>query len=444
MKLQNTPATSAVQAVAADVAKSTTTRKRFGVGFLMFVGVVINYMDRSNLSLAAPLLGRDLNLSPVQLGLIFSAFGWSYAVLQIPGGMLVDRVKPRILYAVMLFGWSVATCLQAVVNGFSALFGLRVLLGTFEAPSYPVNNRVVTTWFPERERARATAFYTSGQYVGIAFFTPLLVYIQASFGWRGMLFFSGAAGVVYSALWFIFYRDPRDSQVSAAELEYIRQGGGLVDAGEKTDAGTGGWSEFRHVLKNRSIWGVFVGQFCLSSILWFFLTWFPTYLVKYRGMTTIKMGFMASLPFLAAYVGILCSGFLSDFLLKRGFSVGFARKVPVIMGLVLATAIIGANYVQDQAAVILFMSLAFFGNGMASITWTFVSALAPKTMIGLTGGVFNFMGNLSAVAVPIVIGYLAKDGHFESALIFIGSLALIGALSYMFIVGKVDRIVVPE
>lgn len=420
------------------------TKKRFIVGFLLFIGVIINYMDRSNISLAAPLLAKDLNLDSVQMGLIFSAFGWSYAILQIPGGLIVDRIKPRILYAILLGGWSIATCFQALVNGFSALFGLRVVLGTFEAPSYPTNNRVVTSWFPEQERATSTAFYTSGQYVGIAFFTPMLVYIQNSFGWRGMLFFTGALGVIYSIAWYIFYRDPKDSKANEAELNYIRQGGGLVDMDEKANVRKASWSQLKYVLKNRNIWGVFIAQFCLSSILWFFLTWFPTYLVQYRGMTFIKMGFMASLPFLAAYVGILTSGFISDYLIKRGHSIGFARKTPIVTGLILATSIVGANYVQDQTYVIMFMALAFFGNGLASITWVFVSALAPSHLLGLTGGMFNFMGNLSAIAVPIIIGILAKGGNFEPALVFISSLALIGALSYIFIVGKVERIVVPE
>lgn len=416
------------------------TKKRFMIGFLLFLGVVINYMDRSNLSLAAPLLGHDLSLNSVQMGLIFSAFGWSYAILQIPGGLIVDRIKPRLLYAILLCGWSIATCLQSLVNGFSALFGLRVILGTFEAPSYPVNNRVVTSWFPEQERATSTAFYTSGQYVGIAFFTPLLVYIQEGLGWRGMFFITGVIGVIYGIVWYLVYRDPKDSQANEAELNYIRQGGGLVDMDEKANVEKGNWSQIKCVLKNRNIWGVFIAQFCLSSILWFFLTWFPTYLVQYRGMAFIKMGFMASLPFLAAYVGILSSGFISDYLIKRGHSVGFARKVPIVTGLILATSIVGANYVQDQTAVIMFMALAFFGNGLASITWVFVSALAPSHLLGLTGGIFNFMGNLSAIIVPIVIGILASGGNFEPALIFISSLALIGALSYIFIVGKVERI----
>lgn len=420
------------------------TKKRFIVGLLLFLGVIINYMDRSNLALAAPVIGVDLNLDSVQMGLIFSAFGWSYAILQIPGGLIVDKVKPRILYAIMLGGWSIATCLQSLVNGFSAFFGLRVILGIFEAPSYPTNNRVVTSWFPEQERATSTAFYTSGQYVGIAFFTPLLVYIQNAFGWRGMIFITGAIGVIYSIVWYLMYRDPKDSKANEAELNYIREGGGIVDMDVEQNVRKASWSQLKYVLKNRNIWGVFIAQFCLSSILWFFLTWFPTYLVQYRGMGFIKMGFLASLPFLAAYVGILFSGFISDYLIKRGHSIGFARKVPIVSGLILATSIIGANYVEDQTAVIAFMALAFFGNGLASITWVFVSALAPSHLLGLTGGIFNFMGNLSAIAVPIIIGFLAKGGSFEPALVFISSLALIGALSYIFIVGKVERIVVPE
>ena len=420
------------------------TKKRFIVGLLLFLGVIINYLDRSNLALAAPVIGVDLNLDSVQMGLIFSAFGWSYAILQIPGGLIVDKVKPRILYAIMLGGWSIATCLQSLVNGFSAFFGLRVILGIFEAPSYPTNNRVVTSWFPEQERATSTAFYTSGQYVGIAFFTPLLVYIQNAFGWRGMIFITGAIGVIYSIVWYLMYRDPKDSKANEAELNYIREGGGIVDMDGKQNVRKASWSQLKYVLKNRNIWGVFIAQFCLSSILWFFLTWFPTYLVQYRGMGFIKMGFLASLPFLAAYVGILFSGFISDYLIKRGHSIGFARKVPIVSGLILATSIIGANYVEDQTAVIAFMALAFFGNGLASITWVFVSALAPSHLLGLTGGIFNFMGNLSAIAVPIIIGFLAKGGSFEPALVFISSLALIGALSYIFIVGKVERIVVPE
>lgn len=171
-----------------------------------------------------------------------------------------------------------------------------------------------------------------------------------------------------------------------------------------------------------------------------FLTWFPTYLVKYRGMDFIKSGLLASLPFLAAFVGVLCSGFFSDFLIRRGYSVGFARKLPIIGGLLISTSIIGANFVESTPLVIAFLALAFFGNGLASITWSLVSTLAPARLLGLTGGVFNFIGNLSAIATPIVIGFLASGDSFAPAITYIAVLALVGALSYVLLVGKVERI----
>lgn len=171
-----------------------------------------------------------------------------------------------------------------------------------------------------------------------------------------------------------------------------------------------------------------------------FLTWFPTYLVKYRGMDFIKSGLLASLPFLAAFVGVLCSGFFSDWLIRRGYTVGFARKLPIIGGLLISTSIIGANFVESTPLVIAFLALAFFGNGLASITWSLVSTLAPARLLGLTGGVFNFIGNLSAITTPIVIGFLATGDSFAPAITYISVLALIGALSYILLVGKVERI----
>jgi ACS family D-galactonate transporter-like MFS transporter len=174
--------------------------------------------------------------------------------------------------------------------------------------------------------------------------------------------------------------------------------------------------------------------------MWFFLTWFPTYLVKYRGLDFLKSGFLASVPFLAAFAGVLLSGFLSDNLIKRGVSVSVARKTPIIAGLILSISIVGANYVDSTALIILFMTIAFFGNGLAAISWIFVSTLAPKPLIGLTGGVFNFIGNLSSVVVPLVIGFLVSGGNFAPALVFVGLLACLGACSYIFLVGKVERI----
>ena len=224
----------------------------------------------------------------------------------------------------------------------------------------------------------------------------------------------------------------------------IRDGGGLPDLGSTPKAASPArsastWKDFKFVLGRRKLWGIYIGQFAINSTLWFFLTWFPTYLVKYRGLDFIKSGFLASLPFLAAFVGVLSSGLLSDWLIRKGASQGFARKLPVVSGLLISASIIGANYAQSTEWVIAFMAIAFFGNGFASITWSLVSGLAPARLIGLTGGVFNLIGNLAAIATPIVIGFLVEGADFSRAITYVAAMAVLGCLSYVLLVGKVER-----
>lgn len=423
------------------------TRIRFTILAAIFVNVVINYMDRSNISVAATMITSDLKLTPVQLGYIFSAFGWTYAILQIPGGIMADRYGARLVYAVSLVCWSAVTIAQGFAAGFIGLFVLRMLVGVFEAPAYPINNRIVTSWFPDKERATAIGIYTSGQFVGLAFLAPALTALQYYTGWKGLFIITGVVGIVWGIAWYFFYRDPLEHPtVNEAELQYIEEGGGLINRKNKNSkmaATPFKWNDLKEVFSHKKLWGIYLGQFSLGGTMWFFLTWFPTYLVKYRGMNFIKSGFLASVPFLAAFTGILLAGFLSDYMIKRGVSASLSRKIPVVTGLLLSTAIIGANYVSSPALIILFMCIAFFGNGFASIAWVFVSTLAPKHLLGLTGGVFNFIGGLAAVFIPLVIGYLVKGGSFEPALIFIGALGITGALCYIFLVGKVERIQTP-
>ncbi len=409
---------------------------------LLFVSVTINYLDRSNLSITAPAMRIALGIDTEQMGYVLSAFGWTYALCQIPGGWLVDRVAPRVLFASLIIAWSLATILLGFTTSITGLMAVRMLVGALEAPSYPINNRVVTTWFPERERATAIGFYTSGQYVGIAFLTPVLVWIQTRFGWHMVFVATGALGLVWGLVWYAMYRPPHEFPgTSSAEIDQIRRGGGLVDL-DRTQRQRRAFSasDLGHVLSSRKLWGVYFGQFALTSTLWFFLTWFPTYLVQERGMSFVRAGFLASLPFLAAFVGVLSSGVLSDAMVRRGASLGTARKVPIVAGLLLSTSIVGANFVDRPAAIVGFLALAFFGNGLASITWSLVSAIAPQRLLGLTGGVFNFFGNLSGITVPIVIGYLAKYYGFSAGLAYIALLALLGAMSYVFVVGRVERL----
>lgn len=422
--------------------RTHATGKRHRLLAMLFVTVVITYLDRSNLSIAATAIAKDLQLDPAHMGLVFSAFGWSYALLQIPGGMLVDRTRPRLLLALVIGLWSLATILQGFAGTFAILLSLRVLLGALEAPAYPTLNRVVTTWFPDSERARAIATYTSGQYVGLAFLTPALVLTQQHFGWQGVFFLTGALGVAWGLVWYALYREPSEaSDVNEAELEAIRAGGGLVELGDTRHARARYTAaDWRAVLGNRKLWGVYIGQIAVTSTLWFFLTWFPTYLVKYRHMDFLKAGFMAAVPFLAAFVGILSSGLLSDWMIKRGMSATVARKVPIVTGLLLSTAIVGANYVETPSMVILFMAIAFFGSGFSSITWVLVSSMAKKELLGLTGGMFNLMGNLSSICVPIVIGLIVRNDDFRPALVFMSAVGLLGALSYLILVGRIERI----
>jgi ACS family D-galactonate transporter-like MFS transporter len=415
------------------------TRVRFQILAFLFINVVINYMDRTNIAVAAAAITAELKLSTFELGLVFSAFGWTYVASQIPGGILIDKFGPRLLYTITLISWSVVTLCQGFIKGFGALLGLRLAIGVFEAPSYPINNRIVTSWFPNHEKASAIAFYTSGQFIGLAFLTPLLAIVQQYFGWRGLFIITGATGIIWGIIWYYFYREPTEHpNVNQAELDYISDGTADIKASViKPDLN---WASFKQVFMHRKLWGIYLGQFAVTSTLWFFLTWFPTYLIKYRGLSFLKTGFLTSIPFLAAFAGVLLAGFFSDHLIKKGYSFGIARKTPIIAGLLLSTAIIAANYVHSTPLIILCMSVAFFGNGLASITWVFVSALAPPNLIGVTGGVFNFIGGLSSIVIPLLIGLLAGDGNFQSALLFIGSLAFLGALSYIFLVGSVKQV----
>ncbi|MFY0625751.1 MAG: MFS transporter [Reichenbachiella sp.] len=421
------------------------TKKRYGVLTLIFISVVINYMDRVNISVAATGMTKDLGLSNIQMGYIFSAFGISYSLAQIPGGFIADFVKPRILYPVILTLWSVATALQGFANSLMTLIGFRVSIGLFEAPSYPTNNKIVTSWFPESERASAIGIYTSGQFLGLALLSPVLFTIMEFAGWRGLFYFSGILGVLWAIIWYFFYRDPQDHKsINQEELDLIEDGGGVIDKTDKKEVKKLSKKEYLVAFTSVKLWGIYLGQFCMGGVTIFFLTWFPKYLVDYRGLDMLESGFLASIPFIGGFLGVVTAGFASDYFVRIGKSVEFSRKAPILFGLLLSTSIIGANFVDSTSLVILFLTVAFFGNGLASIAWVFVSILAPKKTIGFVGGVFNFVGGSSYWVIPAVIGYLAKDGDFAPALFFAGILALIGFLSYVLIVGKLERIKTPE
>ncbi len=416
------------------------TRARYVILALISIGTMINYLDRTILGIAAPALTEELGISAAVMGILFSAFSWSYTAMQIPGGILLDRFGSRIIYFLSLTLWSLFTALHGLVNSVWTLFAMRLGLGVAEAPCFPTNSRIVATWFPQQERAMATGVYTVGEYIGLAFLSPLLFWILAAFGWRALFIIVGVVGILFGLVWIRFYQEPQDyKSVNKSELDYIADGGGLIStSGNKARFE---WSMIIRLLKYRQLSGICLGQFASNSTLVFFLTWFPTYLATERQMEWIKIGFFAVMPFIAASVGVLSGGWLSDYLLKKGKSVNIARKLPIIMGLLLASTIIGANYVESNTAVIAILSVAFFAQGMAALGWTLVSDIAPMDQLGLTGGIFNFAANLAGIITPMVIGFIvAATGSFIGAIFYVGILALVGAFSYIFIVGDVQRI----
>jgi ACS family D-galactonate transporter-like MFS transporter len=428
-------------AIALSAANSAAraTRARFTILVLITIGTMINYLDRTIISVAAPGLSKELDLSPALMGIAFSAFSWTYAAAQIPGGIFLDRVGVRLTYFLSVTLWSLCTVAQGLVSGLASLVGARLALGIAEAPAYPCNSRVLSSWFPQHERARATGVYSVGQYAGLAFLSPILFWVTAVFGWRALFVIVGFLGVAFGFLWYALYRDPGASKkVNDAELAYIAEGGGLGEHGSHTKFE---WRHIRFLLSKRQILGASIGQFAGNSTLVFFLTWFPTYLATERGMAWIKVGFFAVLPFIAASIGVVTGGVVSDLLLKRTGSANIARKLPIICGLVLASTIVTANFLDDDVLVIAAMSVAFFGQGMVNLGWTLLTDVAPKRLIGLTGGVFNLCANLAGIVTPLVVGFVvAATGSFEWALGFIGIVAALGALSYLFLLGDVKRV----
>jgi MFS transporter, ACS family, D-galactonate transporter len=415
------------------------TRARFGVLALITLATMLNYVDRSVMGVAQPSLVRELAIGPELMGVIFSAFSWTYALAQIPGGLVLDRLGARLTYGLSLGLWSLATILHGLMSSVAGLFSARLALGIAEAPCFPANSRILSTWFPQAERARANGVYAVGQYVGLGFLIPLLTYVVATFGWRALFFIFGGVGLVYAFVWHVLYREPHESgAANQAELDYIAAGGGLSSQGGRF---TLSWAAVGELLRRRQILGAAIGQFCGNSTLVFFLTWFPSYLATERGMDWIRSGFAASLPYIAASVGVLVGGAISDGIIRRTGSATLGRKLPIIAGLLLTSTMVLANFTPSNSLVIAIMSLAFFGQGMVNLGWTLIADVAPKQLMGLTGGVFNFCANLAGIVTPLVIGFVVgATGSFYGALAYIATLGLVGAAAYIFIVGEVKRV----
>jgi ACS family glucarate transporter-like MFS transporter len=432
-------------------ATAKATRVRWMILAILFIVTTINYADRATIAIAGPELKKLLGLTPVQMGFVFSAFAWSYVLAQLPGGWLLDRFGSKVTYFFSIFLWSAFTMMMGGVGFFTGaaavtvLFALRLLIGVAEAPSFPANSRLASAWFPTSERGTAAAIFNSAQYFATVLFAPLMGWLVHSLGWQSVFYVMGGLGILVSMVWLKTVYGPRDHPgVNAAELDYIAAGGALVDLESKDKAAAtqklDTWSCIRQLLANRMLLGVYIGQYCINTLTYFFLTWFPVYLVTERHMTILKAGFVAALPAVAGFLGGVLGGVISDRMIKSGRSLSAARKTPIVCGMLLAMSMIVCNYVQADWVVVMVMSLAFFGKGIGALGWAVVADTSPREAGGMSGALFNTFGNTAGITTPIVIGYILQaTGSFAGALVFVGANAAVAILCYLLMVGEIKR-----
>jgi ACS family glucarate transporter-like MFS transporter len=428
------------------------THIRYLILAMLFTASCLSYGDRVALSVAGVALQKELSINPQRLGLLFSAWGYAYALAQLPSGGLLDRFGSKRVYGISIVCWTICAVLIGAAGYlpaasiFSAIFILRLLSGLAQSPVFPGNGRIVAAWFPTSERGGASATFNASQYFAGVVFTPLFGWLVYRFGWQSCFWFMGAFGCVLAFAWSkTVYNVDEHPLVSPAEVELIEHGGGLVNVdrrpGAKSTSSGLTWAGVKQLLAQRMLVGIYLGQFCINTLTYFFITWFPVYLVQARHMTILKAGLAAALPALFGSAGGILGGLVSDSLLRHGASLTFARKLPIVAGMLLALALVACNYTNAQTLMMILMSVAFFGKGFGALGWTVIADTSPRELIGLNGGLFNFFGNIASITTPLIFGVLVKrTGSFNDALIFVGAAALLAIFSYVVIVGEIKRL----
>jgi MFS family permease len=401
------------------------------IGLLLLSGT-INYLDRSTLSIGNPMIREEMGLSLAQMGVLLSAFSWSYALAQLPAGGLVDRIGPRILLSGGLFLWSLAQMAGGFVQSFAQFIWARIFLGVGESPQFPTAARVVSTWFHVRDRGLPTGFWNCASTLGPAISPPILTALMLAFGWRAMFIIMGAAGIVAAVVWYLIYRNPREAGISEGERRYIVAGDTAATSGVV-------FAEWRRLFRFGTTWGMIFGFFGTVYLLWLYLTWLPGYLEIEHHMSTLRTGFAASIPFVFGFFGALTGGAISDWLGRRGFSPINSRKYPIVCGLLgMALFTVPAALTHSADLAIFFIAIAmFFGNISSTTSWALVTAVAPPNYVASLGSIQNFGGYFGGSFAPIVTGLIAQHTHsFAGALIVGAGIGATSAMIYLFAVTK--------
>ncbi|ROL70773.1 MFS transporter [Pseudomonas vranovensis] len=408
--------------------------QRITVVFLLLIGIV-NYLDRSALSIANTSIQKDMMISPSQMGILLSAFSIAYAFAQLPMGLIIDRLGSKIALGASLLAWSVAQSAFGLVNSFAGFMGLRVLLGIGEAPMFPSAAKALSEWFDANERGTPTGIVWSSTCLGPCLAPPLLTLFMVNFGWRGMFIITGVLGIVLALCWLSFFKSKAQylAELAAQGKPLPGEYQAPQPAAEPKASYFAGWLDlFRH----RSTWGAILGFMGVIYMLWLHLTWLPGYFEREHGLNLYKTAWVVSLAYGFGAVGTIVAGRFCDLLVRRGLSILGSRKFSVITGLVLAALFtLPLSYVSGLTACIVLLCLALFSINMASATaWMIVNTIVDSRRVASFGSIQNFGGYIAGSVAPIVTGFsIQYSGSFNTAFMISAIVALCSALAYFLL-----------
>ena len=416
---------------------------RWGIAVLLGVGVLVNYFDRSNLSVAEGPLSAELGLSPGQMGILLSSFGWSYLVFQIPLGALLDRIGVKWLQRVATIVWGVATALTAVVSGMGLIILLRLVLGAAEAPSLVSASKATGYWFPVRERGRASAAFEDAAKLSNVIALPIIAGATQVWGWRAGFVVTAILTMLYSAAFWRWYRDPQDKQsLSPEEHDYILAGG-AQRPGTAAGSVTGHLAFF---LRQPKVWGLSLGFAAYNYSFYLFLTWLPGYLQHQMHMNVLKSGAYAVIPWIVATItDFVIAGWLVDRLINRGYDPTRVRKTTLIVSMAVGLAVLGAAFAHTPVVAIVWITIALGGLAAVSpICWSIPSLIAPQGTVGTVSAIMNCIGQIGAIVAPLVTGFtVGGTGSFAPAFIAAGIVLALGIISFAVVLGRIEPIAAP-
>lgn len=419
------------------------TNLRWGIAVLLGIGILVNYFDRVNLTVSGFALRKEFGIDDVGFGYLLSAFGWTYAIAQIPVAMILDRYGVVLIGRVTTFLWAIFSILTAFANSYATLFAARLGLGLAETPTFPINAKATGYWFPRNERGLATAIFDSAAKYATAIGVPFVALILVNWGWRATFIVTGVISFLFFIAFTLFYRNPsEDKRLTYAERKYITEGGAQPE-GMTTSGNVG--ATFLYLLRQTKVWGLTIGFAAYGYSFYLLLTWLPSYLARTFHMTALTSGYYTAIPWLVAGTAdLLVGGFLVDALIRRGNDPTRVRKSILIVGMLLGLTVIGATTTTDPNVAIVWITIALSGLAVsAPIGWSIPALIAPKGAVGTVGGIMNFANNLMAIIAPIVAGYVvAATGSFTNVFFIAAAVLVVGILSYVFLLGHIEP--VPE